>query len=70
MLNLTISFNLHVSIIWIKKILSILFNPTDIRSIVIDAKAVLLMLKLVNHDLNAHLGSPPDSADVSAKKEG
>jgi len=31
----------------------------------IDAKAVLLMLKLVNHDLNTHISSPTDPSEVS-----
>lgn len=37
----------------------------DIRSIMIDAKAVLLMLKLMNHDLNTHISAPADPDDVS-----
>lgn len=35
-----------------------------IRSIMIDAKAVLLMLKLVNHDLNTHISSPTDPPEM------
>jgi len=31
-----------------------------IRRVLVDAKCVLLMLKLVNHDLNIHLTSPSD----------
>eukprot|EP00026_Physarum_polycephalum_P003677 Phypoly_transcript_03690.p1 GENE.Phypoly_transcript_03690~~Phypoly_transcript_03690.p1 ORF type:complete len:763 (+),score=148.68 Phypoly_transcript_03690:95-2383(+) len=41
-----------------------LLQFAHIRSIMIDAKAVLLMLKLVNHDLNTHISSPTDPPEM------